>query len=77
MSMDEPPSDFGSDRYDYIEVQAPTGVEPPASLLHDSLEACGDCRANVFLRWDGATWHRTIAHDDTCPTLARIEKGPA
>lgn len=67
-------ADHGSDRYDYIEVQAPTGVEPPPWLLAMCLEACQDCRANVFLRWDGKDWHRTVAHDDGCPTMARIEK---
>lgn len=72
--MDQPPTDYGSDRYDYIEIQAPEGVNPPAWLLEQSLAACGDCRANVFLRLANNGWHRTVAHDETCPTLARMEK---
>lgn len=76
--MDSPPEDFGSDRYDYIEIQAPEGMDPPDQLLLDSLESCGDCRANVFIQWDATAgaWHRTIAHDDGCPTMAAIEKSP-
>ena len=66
-----PPDDYGSDRYDYIEVDAPVGMTVPPELVSDP--ACMDCRANVFLRSDGDRWHRKVAHDDGCPTLARIE----
>lgn len=71
--MDVPPADHGSDRYDHIEIAAPDGMTPPAELLASSLEACGDCRANVFIEWRDDRWHRTIAHDDGCPTFATIE----
>lgn len=74
--MDEPPADYGSDRYDYIEIQSPGGERPPQWLLDSSLEACSDCRPNVFLRLANNGWHRTIAHDESCPTLAAIEKSP-
>lgn len=74
--LDTPPVDHGSDRHGYVEVQGPMGSdiwpEPPRHLY---VNACPDCLANVFLRWDGAHWHRTVAHDDGCPTLATIEGG--
>jgi hypothetical protein len=71
--LDRPPADYGSDRYDYIEVSSPPGVTAPAPPLelyeHPS---CLDCRANLFLRWDGSHWHRTVAHDDGCPTFNAV-----
>lgn len=72
MIVDTPPADHGSDRYDYIEVEAPVGVDPPATLTNRLLVACLDCRANVFLRWLGgdpaadSSWNVTVAHDDGC-----------
>lgn len=73
--MDTPPADHGSDRFDYIEVYAPEGMIPPVELIEDSLVPCQDCRANVFIAWDveHRRWHRTIAHDETCPALAAME----
>ncbi len=77
--MDTPPADHGSDRYDYIEIQAPQGIRPPDALMDRLLEACPDCRPNVFVRLESGsltetrTWQPTIAHDDGCPTFARIE----
>lgn len=74
--MDFPPVDHGSDRHGYIEVEGPIGLDewpdPPAYLV---VNACADCVPNIFLRWDGRHWHRTIAHDDGCPTMGAIEAG--
>ncbi len=72
-SMDRPPTDFGSDRYDYIEIDGPPEMMPPSELLASCLEACSDCRANVFLRWTAEGWERTVAHDETCPALTALE----
>lgn len=83
--LDRPPVDHGSDRYDYVEITGvPEGVVPRGGWL-DALmiEACPDCRANVFLRYlgegrhlnDGSSWDVTIAHDDTCPTGAKLAGG--
>lgn len=75
--MDLPPKDFGSDRYDYVEVTAPPGVRPLGQWFDNLIAApCQDCRANVFLRWepddtasawDPACWQIAVAHDATCP----------
>jgi hypothetical protein len=84
--MDRPPLDSGSDRYDYVElIDAPLGVEPVGAWFDQLLrEACKDCRANIFLLWQGASpamrgypnsWHITIAHDETCPWLEAAESG--
>lgn len=70
---DIPSTDHGSDRYDYIEIQAPDDIPPPAWLTADYMP-CPDCRANVFLRWADEQWHVTIAHDDSCPSLAERER---
>lgn len=76
--MDSPPVDHGSDRFDYVELDAPVGILPGPIvrelLTHDW---CPDCRSNVFARWVGvnptqvdnpASWSVTVAHDETCPT---------
>lgn len=79
-AMDRPPPDHGSDRYDYIEIDAPAGLSPPAELIARYDPPCGDCRANLFIRFVGVVesqagdvrfWRPTIAHDDGCPVLAR------
>lgn len=65
------------------------GVEPHPQLLADLDPPCPDCRANLFLRlnrpdptWpparghmdaNGHVWYVAIAHDHTCPTLAKEE----
>lgn len=75
--LDSPPEDWGSDRYGYIELQFAPGVEPrdpPVSVLREYDPPCMDCNANLFLRFDGRHWAATTAHDDCCPTLARIEQ---
>jgi hypothetical protein len=78
--MDVPPIvDHGADRYDYVEVQAPLGIEPGGAWWeHLVVTPCMDCRANVFARWkwtnlppsDRRAWHVVIAHDDGCPNPA-------
>lgn len=72
MSWPSPPSDYGSDRFDYVEIDAPTGTPPP-DWLTDEYMPCQDCRANLFLRWTGTGWDVTIAHDATCSTLRALE----
>lgn len=84
--MDHPPVDHGSDRYDYIEVEAPPGIAPTGDWYRQLVawDGCGDCRANIFLRYldtehpgdpsDVSSWHITVAHDDACPFLARMER---
>lgn len=73
--MDRPPTDHGSDRYDYIEVDAPAGVALPPWLNAD-WRPCLDCRANAFLTWQADTgrWKVRIAHDTGCPVLAAAER---
>lgn len=52
--IDTPPTDHGSDRYDYVELDAPPGVRPIGQWWDDLIAApCPDCRANVFARWLG------------------------
>lgn len=82
--MDTPPKDHGSDRHGYVElIGAPPGVEPDARLV-DSL-ACPDCLSNIFLTYVATAvgrrtavemhvWQPKIAHDDGCPTFARIQR---
>lgn len=83
--LDTPPADYGSDRYDYIEIQdAPPGYRPLGQWWDMFIAApCGDCRANVFAKWVGQDsidawrpqgWKITVAHDDNCPTLTRLEQ---
>lgn len=89
--MDTPPKDYGSDRYDYVEVigapegQTPAGLQWFDALLRDGV--CPDCRANLFVYWrtdeqiaagvaagaSASRWAYRVAHDDGCPTLAKIE----
>lgn len=81
--MDTPPSDHGSDRYDYVEVEAPPGIRPIGEWWDMFIEKpCPDCRANVFATfiatsadeaWRPTAWQIDIAHDDGCPFLARVE----
>jgi hypothetical protein len=84
--MGTPPADHGSDRYDYVEVQAPPGARPIGQWWDDLIAApCPDCRANVFARWLGSdsvqrrfndriNWDITIAHDETCPAIGEAGK---
>ncbi len=75
--MSRPPADHGSDRYGYVEYSgAPEGVKPPDTLVNKAIvDACQDCNPNLFFRWVRPhVWALTIAHDDSCPTLARIEQ---
>lgn len=87
--MDTPPADHGSDRFDYVEITYPAGIdEPPLPFwLTPDWAPCQDCRANAFLRWaepigdassrlNAGHWVLTVAHSDTCPTLAQREKWP-
>lgn len=68
-SMDDhPPPDHRSDRYDYIEISGPEDIPLPEWLTTEYMP-CMDCRANMFLRWEGSRWNVTIAHDESCPTL--------
>ena len=86
--MDTPPVDYGSDRYDYVElIGAPPGVQPHGEWWDKLLaEPCPDCRANVFVYWRtdeqiakgveaGASvsrWSYRVAHDETCPNFAAM-----
>jgi hypothetical protein len=80
--MDVPPVDHGSDRYDYIEIRSPHASINPSGDWFKSLiaEPCPDCRANLFLDYlagDPAlrnSWLVQYAHDETCPTLRRIDR---
>lgn len=77
MATDEPdPATYGEGWYDRIEIEAPKGMAPPAWLTADWMP-CMDCRANAVIRWlvDEDRWHVTIAHEDTCPELAKHEGG--
>lgn len=67
-------SDHRPDLYDLIEIEGPPDQPLPRWLTADYVP-CQDCRANLFLRWNerGAVWEYTIAHDDGCPFLAKIE----
>jgi len=50
--LDTPPVDHGSDRFDYVEVQAPDGVRPIGEWWDRLIETpCPDCRANVFAKF--------------------------
>lgn len=83
--LDSPPSDHGSDRYGYVEVQgAPPDVSPSEEFVDRILaRACQDCNPNLFIRWIGVEpgnpanagnpWHVTVAHDDTCPRMKELE----
>lgn len=73
--------DHGSDRYDYVELIDAGGRVPSGEWFESLLnEACLDCRANVFLTYVGgepevrSSWRVTIAHDETCPAMTRIER---
>lgn len=80
--MTQPPKDHGSDRYDYVEVQAPDGISPSGDWFDwlVSHQQCSDCNPNLFLRYEGGapslgeSWHISVAHDDTCPWLALTEQ---
>lgn len=75
--MDTPPTDYGSDRYDYIEIIAPAGIRPDGEWFERLCTdpPCQDCRANIFVRWTGGptdhalSWDVKIAHDETCPFM--------
>lgn len=80
--MDSPPTDHGSDRYDYVEVSykgdLPETFELVPWVLRLWDQPCLDCRANVFMHYNGPeggdvddrhNWLVTIAHDDGCPSL--------
>lgn len=73
--MDTPPTDHGSDRYDYVEIEGPVDVALPEWLTAD-YKPCQDCNANLFLKWLGPIlgWHSTVAHDDGCPAFAQFRE---
>ncbi len=80
--LDSPPTDHGSDRYDYVELAGPPDIAPHGLWFERLLmQVCPDCRANAFLRFlpdgDGVEqhphWHLEVAHDDACPWLAKYE----
>lgn len=49
--LDAPPVDHGSDRYDYVEIDAPYNIVPGGEWWTELLaEGCPDCRANVFAK---------------------------
>lgn len=86
--MDEPlRAHHGSDKYDFMEVEAPEGVNPPAPFMARFAEPCPDCRANVFFRavsddgiWldrAGYQWRVSIAHELDCPRLRATESHDA
>jgi hypothetical protein len=75
-NMNKPPVDHGSDRYDYVEVDAPPSVIPSGPWFTELLDQpCETCRANMFLRYLGGetaqreSWYVTFAHDDHCPQV--------
>lgn len=75
--MDEnPPVNHGSDRFDYVEATWRT-KEPSPEQVKEALKIqCPDCRVNVFIREDDeidGSYHVTVAHDETCPWLAKRE----
>lgn len=70
--MSLPPKDYGSDRYDYIQIDAPEDVPLPEWLTPEWMP-CQDCRANAFLTWTGNAWTTMTAHDEGCPTLLHWE----
>jgi hypothetical protein len=77
--MDQMPDDHGSDRYDAIVlVEAPEGVKPePALVSWYDRHGCSDCNPNFFYHWrseNPSKWFVQIAHDDGCPSFARLEK---
>jgi hypothetical protein len=77
--MDTPPEDYGSDRYNSIElVGAPPGVEPePALVSWYDRHGCLDCNPNFVYHYRPASpsgWHVQVAHDDGCPSLAQHER---
>lgn len=65
--------DYFPDRYDVIEVVGGEGHALPEWLTADYMP-CGDCRANMVVRWTERGWHMTVAHDETCPALAAMER---
>lgn len=83
MNYPDPPSDHGSDRYDYVEVSSESGRTPSGSWWEALLaEPCPDCRANIFAieltdgpEDDRNSWLIQIAHDDTCPAYAHLRQG--
>lgn len=85
LDPDIPIKDHGSDRYGYVElINAPEGKAPAEHLVDELLgAACQDCNPNLFLRWigpedgdpdDRPNWYVTAAHDETCPTYARLHQ---
>lgn len=77
--MEDLPKDHGSDRYGYVEVVgAPANVTPSEALVESTFaSACQDCNVNLFFDWRPdlpASWEVRIAHDEGCPTYARLER---
>lgn len=61
-------------------VEATYRTDPPAQeLVDEALKIeCPDCNVNVFLEEDpevDGQFKVIVAHDETCPELARKEKG--
>lgn len=75
LDPDQPLPDYGAGWCDRIEIEGPEGVSLP-KWLTPTWSPCQDCRANGFLQWRAGwvgVWLLTVAHDDGCPTLARMD----
>jgi hypothetical protein len=70
--------DYRPDVYGHVEATYRTGP-PPQELIDEALDIeCPDCNVNVFIEEDPEIdgKHKVIvAHDETCPWLARKERG--
>lgn len=74
--MEEYPADHGSDRYGHVEATWRTAPPGPEQVREALDYRCPDCNVNVFIREDeeaAGVYHVKIAHDQTCPWLARRE----
>lgn len=69
--MDTPPTDHGSDRYDYVELQSPQGMRPIGQWWDDLIAVpCLDCRANVFAAWVGPDPEEVWDMDDPVTAMS-------
>lgn len=73
---DSPVGDYGSDRFDHVEARWRTKPPAPEQVVDALAYRCPDCNVNVFIEEDVDTdgvYHIKVAHDQTCPWLARHE----